>query len=234
VCLANKSTAEISGDVTISGNVNLEGEERNLVYHAIDCGVVLAGGMDGHVGVKDGYMADTNVFGRVDVAYLLSADEEEIIVSASNFVHDVRGARGLVATNGTDAILVWSDACDAAEKTYTDGNGVEYRVIGEVPPPPEPPAPEHETVPCLPFTFTSIVETSDGKWRLTLAPGVGYCTYSLYASDVPLPAASAGTDAAWGAPVAVTNLVSDGEFMFEVESSTAKKFWAVKGEDGEK
>ena len=237
VCLANKSTAEISGDVTISGNVNLEGEERNLVYHAIDCGVVLAGGMDGHVGVKDGYMADTNVFGRVDVAYLLSADEEEIIVSASNFVHDVRGARGLVATNGTDAILVWSDACDAAAKTYTDGNGVEYRVIGEVPPPPEPPeppAPEHETVPCLPFTFTSIVETPDGKWRLTLAPGVGYCTYSLYASDVPLPAASAGTDAAWGAPVAVTNLVSDGEFMFEVESSTAKKFWAVKGEDGEK
>ena len=241
VCLANKSVAEISGDVAITGNTNLEGEECNLVYQARDCGVVLAGAMDGKVGVVEGYMTDTNVFGNVDGAYLLSADEEEIIVSASNFVHDVRGATGLVATNDAVAILVWSDACDVSTKTYTDGEGVEYFVLGEVPPqpdqpdpptPPDPPAPT--PVPCQPFTFTSIVETAEGKWRLTLAPGVGYCTYSLYASDVPLSATSVGVDAAWGAPVAVTNLVTDGDFTFEVESSAAKKFWAVKGEDGEK
>ncbi|MBR7180755.1 MAG: hypothetical protein IKD42_04005, partial [Kiritimatiellae bacterium] len=235
VALANKTVAYVSGSVGIYGNTDLDGNPSNLMASDIKaeehgCTIILEGELaSGAIGYIEGTYADTNIFGKVSAEYLERATTNELLKSAGRFTHDSRDVVGVVVTNSAGALLVWSDAVDPSGR-FVAGDGAEYRTLDATADEEGKP----ETIPCLPFTFTSIVETPDGKWRLTLAPGVGYCTYSLYASDVPLPAASAGTAAAWGAPVAVTNLVSDGEFMFEVESSTAKKFWAVKGEDGVK
>lgn len=224
IYLANGSRIFINGDISIADNTDLEGNASNMIIGDIDASLTLTGALEGKIGWTDGISTDKNVIGKVDGAYFVAAKEDEIIASAAAFRHDIRDANGMVATNGTSAVLVWSDACDPETMTFTDGNGNVYGVMGEITVPPQT-----EIIQCLPFSFTSVSRSENGNWILKLSPGVAGCTYYLYSyenlSDIP-------RDTSLLSPVAVTNLTEDGEFTFEVNPQTARRFWKAVGEDG--
>jgi hypothetical protein len=224
IYLANSSQIFINGNISIIGNTDLKGNPSNMIVGDINGALTLTSAVKGEIGWTDGISTDTNVIGRIDGTYFSTANSDELITSAATFKHDVRKSNGIIATNATSAILVWSDVCDPQTMTYTDKNGNVYNVLGEIAMPPKT-----EIVPCIPFSFTSITKAENGNWILKLAPGVAGCTYYLYSfenlSDISQNPATL-------VPTAATNLVEDGEFTFEVDSQNTHRFWKVLGEDG--
>lgn len=97
---------------------------------------------------------------------------------------------------------------------------------------PDPPEPTYETVVCRDFTFTAIERDGDGNWLLTIQPATAYCKYELYTSD-KLP--EIGTLVETIEVMQESDIGSDGSYTFgPIASGTSKRFWKVKGYDGQK
>ena len=226
VNVANGATACISGDLQIGNNKLTSGEDCNLVVQD-NCGLVLVGILTERVGYTEGVGGNTNVFGTVDAGFLTSTTASNLVVSARCFRHDQTGAKGMVATNETEAILVWSLAVgDSTMFTNVVGNVTNVydviRIAGDD---------EPEVVVCEPFAFVAIEEVTPGTWKLTLTNGTEHCIYTLkYSSDLE-------TWTAVGEPKELSAGDISGaelEFVFEVDDSTGKKFWKVEGANGTK
>ena len=237
VVLANKSTAYVSGDFTATGNKDRNGAANDFTTEDLSS-LVLADDFTGSVGIAEGVKCDTNVFGRVDDRYYGQASFTSLTNGAANFFHDVRGVRGVVATNGTDtALLVWSDAFVDVGGTptfvFVDANGVPhtYWAMGELPtplPPPPPPEPQWEVVTNHPgpIAFKSIERVSDTEWTLVVTNRARYCNYRLiWAKDLKQGFVSTGDwehvvhedCATW-----TTNVITTGGAWF----------WRAEGADG--
>ena len=228
VYIGNGAQVRIGGDTRILGNELLTGGECNLVVQD-KSGLVLADILTGRVGYTEGVSANTNVFGIVDTDFAASTTASNLVVSARRFRNDKTAAKGMVATNKTEAIeaiLVWSTAVgDSTEFTNSvDGVTTVYDIVLVAVDDDDP-----EIVVCAPFAFAAIEEVSPGKWKLTLKPGTEHCVYTLkYSSDLK-------TWDTVGSPKELSSGDISGaelEFVFEVDDSTGKKFWKVEGANG--
>ena len=197
---------------------------------------MLAGLLTGRVGYTEGVGGDTNVFGTVDAGFIASTTASNLVVSARRFRHDVTDAKGMVATNETEALLVWSSAVGNSSVftnvvgDVTNVYNVVIVAVDEDEPEPEP-EPEPEVVECAPFAFAAIEVVSPGKWKLTLKPGTEHCVYTLKSSS------DFETWTTVGSPKTLSSgdiLGAELEFIFEVDDSTGKKFWKVEGANGTK
>jgi hypothetical protein len=224
ITVANGAEARVSGGLQIKNNKLISGEDGNFVVHD-KSSLVLAGLLTGRIGYTEGVGGDTNVFGVVDADFLASTTASNLVVSARRFQHDVTDAKGMVATNETEAILVWSSAVgDSTEFTNVVGNATSVYgvVLVEVDDDPE-------IVECAPFAFAAIEEVSPGTWKLTLKPGTEHCVYTLKSSS------DLETWTTVGSPKELSASDISGaelEFVFEVNDSDGKKFWKVEGADG--
>lgn len=221
VYVGNGAHVRIGGDTKIQGNGFLAGEECNLVVQD-KSGLVLADILTGRVGYTEGVSASTNVFGTVDADFAASTTASNLVVSARRFTNDRTAAKGMVATNETETILVWSTAVGDSTQFTNSVNGVVYDVVLV-----EVDDDDPEIVVCEPFAFAAIEEVSPGKWKLTLKPGTEHCVYTLKSSsdletwtEVDKKTLSAD------------DMNADLEFIFEVDDSYGKKFWKVEGADG--
>ena len=229
VAVVNDATVRISGDMQIKNNKLISGEDGNLVVHD-NSRLVLADFLAGRVGYTEGVGGDTNVFGTVDADFLASTTASNLVVSARRFRHDLTDAKGVVATNETEALLVWSSAVgDSTEFTNVVDNVTNvYDVVTAVVDDDED---EPEIVVCEPFAFVAIEEVTPGTWKLTLTNGTENCIYTLFGSN----------DLSTWAPVDEKNPLAGGDisgedrkFVFEVDDSSGTQFWKVEGEDGTK
>ena len=186
--------------------------------------------MTERVGYTEGVGGNTNVFGTVDAGFLASTTASNLVVSARCFRHDQTGAKGMVATNETEAILVWSSAIGDSTmftNVVDDVTKVYEVVIVAV----DEDEDEPEIVECAPFAFAAIEEVTPGTWKLTLTNGTEHCIYTLkYSSDLK-------TWTAVGSPKELSSSDISGEdheFVFEVNDSSGTQFWKVEGADGTK
>ena len=225
VTVANGAEARVSGDLQIKNNKLISGEDGNLVVHD-NSSLVLAGLLTGRVGYTEGVGGDTNVFGTVDADFIASTTASNLVVSARRFRHDVIDAKGMVATNETEALLVWSSAVgDSTEFTNVVDNVTNVYSVILV----EVDDDDPEIVECAPFAFAAIEEVAPGTWKLTLKPGTEHCVYTLKSSS------DLQTWTAVGSPKELSADDISGaelEFVFEVNDADGKKFWKVEGADG--
>lgn len=229
VYIGNGAQVRIGGDTRILGNELLTGGECNLVVQD-KSGLVLADILTGRVGYTEGVSASTNVFGIVDTDFAASTTASNLVVSARRFTNDKTAAKGMVATNETEAILVWSTAVgDSTEFTNVVDNATKvYDVVIVAVDEDED---EPVIVECAPFAFAAIEEISSGKWKLTLTNGIEHCIYTLKcSSDLETWAAVGEPKELSAGDISGTEL----EFVFEVDDSTGKKFWKVEGANGTK
>ena len=229
VTIANEAEARISGDVKIKGNRLVSGVECNFVVHD-NSSLVLAGLLTGRIGYTEGVNGDTNVFGTVAADFISSTTASNVVVSARRFRHDVTAEKGMVATNETEAILVWSSAVgDSSEFTnVVDSVTNVYSVVRVAV---DEDDDEPEIVECAPFAFAAIEEVSPGKWKLTLKPGTEHCVYTLKCSADLKTWTTVGNSK----ELSAADMSGEGlEFFFEVDDSSVKKFWKVEGADGMK
>ena len=98
VFVGNKASIYISGNANVVDNSCDNDNSCGNMVVADGGHLYLDGELTGFVGYAEGIGGDTNVFGVVT-----SQLTPEVVASATNFVHDVTRARGLV--DGTD--LVW-------------------------------------------------------------------------------------------------------------------------------
>ena len=227
VTIANNAEVRVSGDLQIKNNKLISGEDGNLVVHD-NSRLVLADFLAGRVGYTEGVGGDTNVFGTVDADFLASTTASNLVVSARRFRHDLTDAKGVVATNETEALLVWSSAVgDSTEFTNVVDNVTNvYDVVTAVVDEDEP-----EIVVCESFAFAAIEEVTPGTWKLTLTNGTEYCIYTLFGSADLKNWSEAGKKN----PLAGGDISGeDHEFVFEVNDSSGTQFWKVEGADGTK
>lgn len=136
VYIGNKGKAYVSGEFTAANGSTFAyagstAVDSNFSVQDLSS-LVLAGPLAGTVGYSEGVKASTNIFGEVgcELTY-------EVVASAANFVHDITGALGAVATNSEGkAVLVWSTAFPAGEDSFEEAGEVYYRVASTPPPPP--------------------------------------------------------------------------------------------------
>ena len=229
VTIANNAEVRVSGDLQIKNNKLISGEDGNLVVHD-NSRLVLADFLAGRVGYTEGVGGDTNVFGTVDADFLASTTASNLVVSARRFRHDLTDAKGVVATNETEAILVWSSAVgDSTEFTNVVDNVTNvYDVVTAVVDDDED---EPEIVVCEPFAFVAIEEVTPGTWKLTLTNGTEYCIYTLFGSaDLKNWSEAGKKNPLVGGDISG----EDRKFVFEVDDSSGTQFWKVEGEDGTK
>ena len=227
VTIANGAEACVSGELTINGNKELVSSANcNLVVQD-KSRLVLAGILTGRVGYTEGVGGDTNVFGTVDAGFIASTTASNVAVSARCFRHDQTGAKGMVATNETEAILVWSSAVGDSTMFTNVVEGVTniyevVRIAGDD---------EPEVVKCESFAFVAIEEDSPGKWKLTLTNGTEYCIYTLFGSvDLKNWFVVDEKNPLVGDDISV----EDRKFVFEVDDTDGNKFWKVEGANGTK
>ena len=154
VFIGTESTVNIAGDMTIEGNLNLDGFARSDNLCVADLSdLKLTGPLTGKIGYNEGRSGDTNVFGRVASGF--AGDEQS---SAHNFTHDVTGDVGMAVSDGSETLLVWGSALDEDGK-FDDGT---YELVngGE---------PSHEIAVPVPGDFTY-----DGTAKTCLTDGIGY------------------------------------------------------------
>ena len=227
VTIANDAEVRVSGDVKIKGNKLVSGEECNFVVHD-HSSLVLTGLLTGRIGYTEGVNGDTNVFGTVDADFFSSTTASNVVVSARRFIHDETAARGMVATNETEAILVWSSAVGDSYE-FTNVVDSVTNVYGVVRVAVDEDDDEPEIVECAPFAFAAIEEVSPGTWKLTLKPGTEHCTYTLKCSADLKTWTTVGSSTELSAgDISGAGL----EFFFEVNDSDGKKFWKVEGVNG--
>ena len=128
MCLANESTAYVSGDMTIDGNTDLNGFISNLVIQDLS-NLVLDGELTGKVNCCEGYQhSNPEVIGTVDA----EVSDEDAAESAHNFIHDTDGDIGMLVKGDGKRLLVWSNAI-AADGTFVDGEGATYELTDAAP-----------------------------------------------------------------------------------------------------
>ena len=223
VCVANESTISVSGAVVLSGNTTLSGEDCNMIVHR-KSELFLDGAFSGNAGMTTGIYADPVAFGEVTVKLGFAA----LTNSAANFHHDVTGAYGMAVTNATSkkTYLVWSRAIgkDGSVTVTKDGVSDVFWCVGDIPE-------NTVVVPVQPFVVTAFDGTEGGPWTLTLAPGTEWCKYTLYTREDLMDAwTPIGEPKVLGA----ADIGPDGSFIFTADGTEAKRFWQVRGEDGEK
>ena len=234
VFVGNEGVAYVNGDMFVKSNTKTSGgrsdfaiEEHGQLY--LDG--LLLGSESTTIGIEEGIpgaLHDTNVFGRVSNE--LRPEIEDYVGSAARFFRDKDTAdRGQIATNATEALLVWSSAMPNG--VYTNADGKVYgRVDGQLPPPPPPPPePQWEVVTNhpSPIAFKSIDRVSDTEWRLVITDRVEYCNYRLlWTTNLVEGFISTG---AWehavgpaADPVWTTNVITTGGVWF----------WRAEGADG--
>jgi len=231
ISIGSQAVVSIKGDAEVTGNTVQTNKTTvaiasNLVVHDLS-GLVLNGELAGGIDYTEGVGGNTNVFGTVDADYVASTTASNVAVSARCFKHDLTGAKGMVATNETEAILVWSSAVGDSTMFTNVVEGVTnvydvIRIAG---------ADEPEVVVCESFAFVAIEEVTPGTWKLTLTNGTEYCVYTLRGSS------DLKTWTAVGSPKELSSSDISGEdlkFVFEVEDSDGNKFWKVEGANGTK
>ena len=128
VCLANESTAYVSGDMTIDGNADLDWFISNLVIQDLS-DLVLDGELTGKINCCEGYQhSNPEVIGTVDE----NVTDEIAAESAHNFIHDTDGDIGMLVKGDDKRLLVWSNAI-AADGTFVDGEGATYELTDAAP-----------------------------------------------------------------------------------------------------
>ena len=224
IFIGNGAAVHVKGDASVKGNT-ANGRASNLVVQDLSS-LVLENFLSGRIGYSEGANGDTNVFGTVDAGFLASATPSNVVVSARRFRNDETNAKGMVATNGTEALLVWSSAIgDSFEYTNVVDNVTNVYSVVNVAVDDDP-----DVVACAPFAFTSLAETTPGKWRLTLKPGTEYCVYTLKTSDD----LATWTTVGYPKTLFAGDIGSKEEFVFEVDIGEVRKFWKVEGVDGMK
>ncbi len=226
VYIGNGARVEVRGPARVHGNTSLAGADSNLVVQDRSA-LVLAELLEGRIGFTEGYMADTEVLGIVDPAYAASTTQSNLVVSAHRFRRDADGEKAQIVQGGDETLLVWTSAVeDGRFVRLVDGIPVVYDlVLVEVDEDDEP-----VVVECAPFTFTAVERREDGGWRLVLAPGTEFCTYTLMASDD----LADWTDAAEPKTLSAEDLDAKLQFVIEAEAAGEHRFWKVRGEDGQK
>ena len=181
VFVSDYATISMSGDVSISDNALLDFETPSNLKVADLSELVLVNALaeGSRIGYTEGYRASTNVFGWVDGAYYAqatasAAGRTALTNSAACFVHDLRRVHGVVATNGTEKVLlVWSDAFVSKRGvwTFTDEDGVKYGAYGNNLPTPEPAL--------IPVDVPTAVEglVYDGMVKTGVEPAEGYVLF---------------------------------------------------------
>ena len=225
VAIVNGAEMRVGGDIKIKGNKLLSGEECNLVVQD-QSELVLTDMLTGSVGYTEGIGGDTNVFGVIDAEFAASTTPSNLVVSAHRFTNDRTGDKGMVATNETEAILLWSSAVgDSTTFTNTTGNAsAVYDVILV-----EVDDDDPEVVECAPFSFVALEEVSAGTWKLTLKPGTEFCVYTLKTSDDLVNWTQVGDKKTLSAG----DINDELEFIFETTpDSGIKRFWKVEGANG--
>lgn len=126
VFIGNKGLVDVSGELVIDSNSRLDGvTTNNLVVH--DLGrMTLAKPLSGSVGYTEGVAGDERIFGRVAADFGGSA--ADMMSSAQKFTHDTDGDIGMAVRNGSETLLVWSDAIDD-NGVFTDEGGTAYRIL---------------------------------------------------------------------------------------------------------
>ena len=128
MCLANESTAYVSGDMTIDGNTDLDWFVSNLVVQD-HSNLVLDGELQGVINCHEGYQhSNPAVIGTVDE----NVSDEIAAESAHNFIHDTDGDIGMLVKGDGKRLLVWSNAI-AADGTFVDGTGATYELTDAAP-----------------------------------------------------------------------------------------------------
>ncbi len=209
VYVGENARLEVSGGTTVWGNRMLTIASGSILA-AMNCnllvyntnGLSLTSTLSGKVvGCTEG----ADMGGKFGTTSLGAS-----AAGAAHFINDTNGAKGDVS--GT--YLVWgaADSSYVPGETYTGGGSSGGTVTVN---------PEE------PLLFKSI-EEANGSWTLTLEPGTGYCTYTVYTSDDPAAAKSTWTS--------VTNVTptADGPITVTVDGSSAKGFWYATGAPGEK
>lgn len=155
VFIGTKSVVNIAGDMTVSGNRNLDkfAKADNLCVADLS-GLHLTGPLTGKIGYNEGRSGDTNVFGNVT----FSGSESDIQSSAHNFTHDITRDVGMAVTDGEETLLVWGNALDADGK-YGDGA---YELVNDG-------EPLHKIAVPTPYNFIY-----DGTEKICLEDGIGY------------------------------------------------------------
>lgn len=122
-CVANRgggifvgtdSKVFVSGDLTITGNFNLDDQDDNMcISDTTQMSLFLTGdsALTGAVGYNEGVSASREVFGKVGPDF--TGTDEDALLSAHRFRHDVTGDIGLAVTDGEETLLVWGSALKA-------------------------------------------------------------------------------------------------------------------------
>ena len=156
VFIGTESTVNIAGDMTVSGNWNLDkiAKADNLCVADLS-GLKLTGPLTGKIGYNEGRSGDINVFGKVASGF--SGTQVEMQSSAHNFTHDSTGDVGMAVSDGSETLLVWGNALDADGK-YAGT----YALVNDG-------APLYEIRVPTPSNFTY-----DGTEKICLEDGIGY------------------------------------------------------------
>lgn len=154
--IGTKSTVNVGGDLIIADNRS-GGRTDNLCV-ADQSQLVLVAPLTGSVGYNEGHSGDINVFGRIDAGF--SGDKQ---ASAHNFTHDVTGDVGMAVSDGSETLLVWGSALDAAGNYQEKGKTYSW-VEGEM-----------KVIP-LPEGRTNLVYNATEQ--IGLEDGIGYVVVS--------------------------------------------------------
>lgn len=126
VFIGNKGLVDVSGELVLDSNFKLDGATtNNLVVH--DLGrMTLAKPLSGSVGYTEGVAGDERIFGRVAADF--GGSDADMMASAQSFTHDTDGDIGMAVRNGSETLLVWSDAIDD-NGVFTDEDGDQYDIL---------------------------------------------------------------------------------------------------------
>lgn len=230
VYIANHSEVYVKGDVDITGNTTLDGEDSNLMVADQESRLVLTGPLTGKVGYYEGWQASTEVFGEVSASF--SGTDDELVDSARNFIHDTNGDFGAVGVAGSEKLLIWNDAFDAGS-CDVEGKVYEYLDGGTAVEVPDPEvrvglvynAEAQEGVVVAPyFTLVDGVKTNAGSYT-AVATLRGGCVWSDGSSDPK--------ELAWSiAPAPVTVRADDASKVYGTDDP-AEFTYKVEGLLGE-
>ena len=194
-CVANRgggifvgsdSKVFVSGDLTITGNHDLDGQDDNMcISDTTQMSLLLTGdsALTGAVGYNEGVSASREVFGKVGPDF--SGTDEDALLSAHCFRHDVTGDIGLAVTGGGETLLVWGSALKAdgtfkwKDPTITynlvDGAKVKVNVPVAVEPPPVYDGTAQVGVPeGVGYFITDNVATNAGNYTAHATPRPGF------------------------------------------------------------
>ena len=193
-CVANRgggifvgsdSKVFVSGALTITGNRNLDDQADNMcISDTTQMSLLLTGdsALTGAVGYNEGVSASREVFGKVGPDF--TGTDEDALLSAHCFRHDVTGDIGLAVTGGEETLLVWGSALkadgtfdwkDSTTYKLIDGAKVKVNVPVAVEPPPVYDGTAQVGVPeGIGYFITDNVATNAGNYTAHATPRPGF------------------------------------------------------------